>query len=155
MYSEREKKGLNESVARLTDERDTYAEGLHQVETSFTELHKRYDHMRQLMVAVRQREGSLTQHNQELQAKILEHSTKFQVGWCLRMSCVTLREIEAESHKLKRAHQNEVTKLQMANRKQELIISSQENQLSRKEGEVRELSAIRDVLLQKKKGGDN
>ncbi|KAF6032285.1 hypothetical protein EB796_009411 [Bugula neritina] len=39
---EGEKKGLDE--------------GSHQVETSFTELHKRYDQMRQLMVAVWQRE---------------------------------------------------------------------------------------------------
>ncbi|KAF6038609.1 hypothetical protein EB796_003080 [Bugula neritina] len=110
-------------------------EGSHQVETSFTELHKRYDQMRQLMVAVWQRGKSLTQHNQELQAKILEHSTKFQ-------------EIEAESHKLKRAHQNDVRKLQLVVRNQELIISNQKNHLSQKEGEVRELSAIRDVLLQ-------
>lgn len=69
---EGEKKGLDE--------------GSHQVETSFTELHKRYDQMRQLMVAVWQRGKSLTQHNQELQAKI-------QVGWCLGLSCVTLRVI--------------------------------------------------------------
>jgi len=67
-------------------EREKKAEGLHQAETSFTELHKRYYQMRQLMVIVWQREKSLTQHNQELQAKI-------QVGWCLRMSCVTLRVI--------------------------------------------------------------
>ncbi|KAF6025846.1 hypothetical protein EB796_015843 [Bugula neritina] len=60
----REKKGLDE--------------GSHQVETSFTELHKRYDQMRQLMVAVWQRGKSLTQHNQELQAKIQEIKAEFQ-----------------------------------------------------------------------------
>ncbi|KAF6037047.1 hypothetical protein EB796_004642 [Bugula neritina] len=53
-------------------EREKKAEGLHQAETSFTELHKRYYQMRQLMVIVWQREKSLTQHNQELQAKIQE-----------------------------------------------------------------------------------
>lgn len=69
----------SEVVTSLRAERDQYADDLHQVEKSFTELHKRYDKLREALQGQRRNEDKLKEELVETKQQLRSSSQNFEV----------------------------------------------------------------------------
>lgn len=70
----------SEKVKTLQAERDQYADDLHQVEKSFTELHKRYDKVRQAMQSQKRNEEKLKEELTQVKQQLRSSSQNFEVS---------------------------------------------------------------------------
>lgn len=70
----------SETVKTLKMERDQYAEDLQQVEKSFTELHKRYDKLRETTQNQRRTEEKLKAELKDLRRQLQDSAINFNVG---------------------------------------------------------------------------
>lgn len=66
-------------VNSLRTQRDQYADDLHQVEKSFTELHKRYDKLREALQNQRKNEDKLKEELADTKQKLRSSSQSFEV----------------------------------------------------------------------------
>ena len=61
-------------------ERDQYADDLHQVEKSFTELHKRYDKLREALQSQRRNEDRLKEELADMKHQLRNSAQNFEVS---------------------------------------------------------------------------
>lgn len=71
--------GDSDRITKIKHERDQCAEDLNQVEKQFTELHKRYDRLREYSHKQRKYEDELKSDLENLRQQLLDSSDAFQV----------------------------------------------------------------------------
>lgn len=69
----------HDHVRSLTTERDQYADDLQQVEKSFTELHRRYDKLRETTQSHKRNEEKLKEELNDLRRQLRDSHLNFEV----------------------------------------------------------------------------
>jgi len=148
LLSEKEKLAnvSEDELSRIKSERDTAAEDFQKIDISFSDLHRRYDKIRESVIHLKQNEASLQQQLQEKNSEIKSSFNQFENLKSEYQS--KLSDHMTEMERLKGDKQGELTKLTMAKRKAELSVNSLQQQLAQKNDECDELTKICDNLIQ-------
>lgn len=72
----------NEHVRSLRNERDQYADDLTQVEKSFTELHRRYDKLRETTKSHKRNEEKMNEESNDIRRQLRDSHLNFEVRIC-------------------------------------------------------------------------
>ncbi|XP_067938541.1 transforming acidic coiled-coil-containing protein 3-like isoform X2 [Watersipora subatra] len=141
----------NEALVEVRADRDKYAEDLAFVESSFTDLHKRYDSQREALDTYKRNEAILRKKLSEEKRSVNQFHSQFE---SLKKEYETkLKETKAENEHAIASMQGETACMEMAKRKAEIAVESLNQQLGKKTTEIAELTRICDSLIERLKGG--
>jgi len=136
-----------EREARLIKERNQALDDVRNVENAFSDVHRKYERIKEAMDASAQNEERLRMLAKDLEIRLKKQEEKNER---LKLLCEEqLATANLEKETIRRAQDTEISKLRILHKKSEMKISSLEMAVDQKTKENKELASICDELINK------
>ncbi|XP_071506551.1 uncharacterized protein [Diadema antillarum] len=140
----------DDTAAQLQKEKDQALEDLASVESAFSDLHRRYEKLKQTLDGYKKNEETLKKHVTEYQGKVKKQEQRYQT-----LKSHAEEKIEAANeqiNKVTKSYQSENAGLQAAIKREQMKTESLEKTIQQKSKENAELTSLCDELISKMGG---
>ncbi|XP_041476578.1 transforming acidic coiled-coil-containing protein 3-like isoform X4 [Lytechinus variegatus] len=141
------KSSSDDTASQLQKEKDQALEDLASVESAFSDLHRRYEKLKQTLDGYRKNEETLKKHVTEYQAKVKKQEQRYQT-----LKSHAEEKIEKANEqiaKVTKSYQSEIAGLQASLKREQMNVEGLEKNIQQKTKQVGELTNICDELISK------
>lgn len=141
------KVSTDDQAAQLQKEKDQALEDLASVESAFSDLHRRYEKLKQTVDGYRKNEETLKKYVTEYQGKVKKQEQRYQT-----LKSHAEEKIEKANEqitKVTKSYQSEIAGLQASLKREQMNVESLEKNIDQKTKQVGELTNICDELISK------
>jgi len=141
------KTGLEQEIKKLQDEKDQAVIDLNNVETAFADVHRKYERTKQVVEGFKTNEEQLKKHVDDYKGKLHKSEQRYEI--LKKHAEDKLEEANKEIETISKQQDAEIAKLTAKLRKSDMLASSLEREVERKQKENQELTNICDELINK------
>merc|ERR1719285_1002210 len=141
------KTGLEQEIKKLQDEKDQAVIDLNNVETAFADVHRKYERTKQVVEGFKTNEEQLKKHVEDYKGKLHKSEQRYEI--LKKHAEDKLEEANKEIETISKQQDAEIAKLTAKLRKSDMLASSLEREVERKQKENQELTNICDELINK------